>query len=129
MPHLRWYYELFKNSPEVYENGAPDIVDILKRAYVHNECDEKTIKFYYIYWLNLLSWGAHHFPEGCIIDKQDYDLAFDNCNKIASEHTVPENLLAEAVYFRKLYNAWECYLSEGKKRSFEYYCAQAGIDT
>ncbi len=127
MPHLRWFYELFKNSRETYENGALDIYDILLRAYKHRDCDEKTVEFYFNYYLDILSWGAHHFPDCCIIDKREYELALENCKKFSNERTVPEKLLSDAVYFQKLYNAWERYLSEDRKRPFDEICAEVGI--
>ncbi len=126
MPHLRWFYELFNGRYAAYKDDA-DTVDFLKRAYAHKDCDEKTVEFYYRHFLDVLSYGAHHFPECCLIDKEEYEFVFEKLKQISSEHAVPENLLQDADYFRKLYNAWESYLSENKKRPFEEYCADAGI--
>jgi len=127
MPHMRWYYELFNSSRLAFEDGALDPADILKRAYAHRGCDGKTVEFYFRYWLNILDWGAHHFPEACIIDKEEYEFAFENIEKISNAHAVPEELSLEAEYFKKLYKAWERYLAEDKKRPFCDYCAENGV--
>ncbi len=128
MPHMRWYYALFNSSRTAYEDGVPDPADILKRAYAHKDCDEKTVEFYFCYWLNILDWGAHHFPEACIIDEEEYEFAFEKCKEISNKHAVSEKLLSEADYFKKLYEAWERYLAEDKKRPFDEYCAENGIN-
>ncbi len=126
MPHMRWFYELFNGYYAAYQEDA-DPVDFLKRAYEHKDCDEKTVEFYYLHFLDVLSYGAHHFPECCLIDKAEYEFVIEKCKQISSVHTVPENLLEDTEYFRKLYGAWESYLSENKKLPFETYCTKAGI--
>ena len=127
MPQLRWYFQLFKNSQQAYESGAPDIDGIIKRAYNHKQRDLKTAELYFCYWLDILNWGSHHFPEGCLIDGRDCTQALETCKSILNEIQLPENLLEELEYYRKLYQAWWRYLSDGKKRGFKEYCAEEGV--
>lgn len=65
MPHLRWAYQIYMRG--LHELGRDEL---LRRAYRHERCDEqRTVELYFCILLDALDWGAHHFPEGCPIER------------------------------------------------------------
>ena len=122
MPHMRWFYELYKNTP-FYD----DAMNMLENAYAHEYCDEKTVVLYFEIWLSRLSYGAHHFPEGCCISEQERRDAIGHCERIIAERVVPAEMAAELEYFRRLYDCYDRFCADGKTGAFHEYCAAAGI--
>lgn len=124
MPQLRWFYELYRNDKFGWEYA----VGMLEKAYVHESCDEKTVELLFDSWLGVLTWGAHHFPDGCIITKDEMENAVKQCKKIISEKEVAEGLKADLQYFELLYSCFYKFVEEGRIKTFEEYCDEANID-
>lgn len=124
MPHLRWYYELYRKD----RIGVEYAFDMLKKAYQSKECDEKTVVLMFEYWLELLAWGSHHFPDGCIIKKETAENAIKECEKIISEKEIDDKLRTELVYFKKLYLCYYKFEAEGRIKEFNEYCIEENIE-
>ena len=124
MPQLRWFYELYKND----KFGCMYAYDMLERAYSSPECDQKTVTWLVNHWLGILGWGAHHFPDGCIITRETARNAAAQCRKIISEKEVDEELKMELHYYETLYQCYYKYEAEGRSKSFQEYCDEANID-
>jgi len=124
MPELRWFYELFHNDAF----GVKYACEFLEKAYKSRECDAKTVSLLFASYIDILGWGAHHFPEGCIIDCATRDDAFEQCRKIMKEKSVDEKLRAQLKYYEILYFCYDRYCNDGKKKEFEQYCNEAEIE-
>ena len=68
MPHLRWAYQICAHGL-----GEFDKNDLLRRAYRHERCDARTVELYFCMLLDAIDWGAHRFPEGCLIERARYE--------------------------------------------------------
>jgi len=123
MPELRWFYELFRNEAADVNHAF----DFLEKAYKSRECDAKTVNLLFDSYIDILGWGAHHFPDGCIIDNVTRDDAFEQCRKIMKEKSVDEKLQAQLKYYEILYFCYNSYCSDGKKKDFKQYCDEANI--
>ena len=123
MPQLRWFYELYRDD----KNDCMYAKDMLERAYSSSERDEKTVELLFDSWLDVLGWGAHHFPDGCIITKETMRNAVEKCKKIICENEVDEKLKEELRYYELLYQCYYKYKNEGERRSFQEYCSEANI--
>ena len=123
MPELRWYYELFINHRIAYKYA----VQYLEDAYRSNACDQKTIDLLYDSYISKLAWGAHHFPDGCIIEKATISDCIQQCETIMNEKTVSRHLIEELRYFKTLYTCFDKFEADGRKTSFQVYLSEAGI--
>ena len=94
MPECRWYYELFRNHKQGYQAA----VKYLEIAYSSMKCDQKTIDLLFDSYLDILGWGAHHFPDGCIIEDNTIVDCFQKCEDILKEKTVSERLINQLNY-------------------------------
>lgn len=95
MPQLRWAFQLFgtyynPHDPACEHNQYHN----LERAYAHEQCDQQTISLYFEAQVNHLWWGQHHFPEGCIITKADFEATVHTAYNILSEKPVDPSLAA-----------------------------------
>lgn len=124
MPYLRWYYELYRNDKIGHEIAA----ELLLRAYHHEECDGRTVELVMKYWLNMLGFGAHHFPTVCCIQEEDYQQAMEHCLEILENHDVAPVLRSTVAYYRKLYGAWERYERSDREVDFLVCCEHEGIE-
>ena len=124
MPELRWYYELFHNDGIGYKYATGYLND----AYNSPNCDQKTIDLLFDSYLDILAWGAHHFPDGCIIEKSTQDNAFKSCERIMKEKNVSEHLIHELYYYKSLYDCYENYVKDGKIKDFEIYCKELDLN-
>lgn len=123
MPHLRWFYQLYHND----RIGCIDAEKMIRRAYQHKECDTNTVELFMDFWLDILAWGAHHFPDGCIIEKETYQSAIKECEKIIDEKEVNKAQCTKLKYYKRLYCCWEKFIEEKRTRDFEDYCKDANI--
>lgn len=123
MPQLRWYYELYWND----SIGAMYAAEMLEKAYLSDERDKKTVELLFDLWIDLLGWGAHHFPDGCIITKEAVSNAVSQCKKIISENKVEEKFIEKLRYYEALYQCFYKYEAEGRSKSFQEYCKEAQI--
>ena len=68
MPQLRWAYQICTRGLRELDRN-----ELLRRAYRHERCDERTVELYFCMLLDALDWGAHHFPDGCLIERSYYE--------------------------------------------------------
>ncbi len=123
MPELRWFYELFHND----SFGVEYADDFLEKAYESRDCDSKTVDLLFDSHLRVLGWGAHHFPDSCIITDAAKTFAFEQCEKIMREKAVDEKLQAQLKYYEILYSCYSRYCNDGRKKNFKQYCDEADI--
>ncbi len=124
MPELRWYYEMFRNDRIGYKFATGYLED----AYNSDKCDQKTVDLLFDSYLDILAWGAHHFPDGCIIEKSTQDNAFKKCESIMKEKNVSEHLVHRLYYLNSLYACYEKYKEDGKVKDFEVYCKERDLE-
>lgn len=129
MPHLRWAYQLFGRyyNPHDPENEHFNY-GILERAYNHPERDAKTAMLLFEAQIDVLGFGAHHFPDGCCISREEYGQSIALAEKILSENEIPCGLANELDYYRRLYSAWYEWFDSGKQGDFAEKCRAAGIN-
>ena len=71
---MRWAYQIFGNYYNPHDpEREHDVYHILERAYMHEQCDQQTVDLYFGQQVELLWWGQHHFPEGCIITREAFE--------------------------------------------------------
>lgn len=97
MPHLRWAYQICARSLRGLDKD-----ELLRRAYRHEHCDARTIEML----LDVLDWGAHYFPESCLIERSYYEQLTCEARDVREKHEISGRLNLEFEYFVKLY---ECY--------------------
>lgn len=129
MPQMRWAFQLFgkyynPHDPECRQNQY----HYLERAYAHEQCDQQTVDLYFGEQVNHLRWGQHHFPEGCIITKEDFESTVRTANKILLEKPVNPSLAAEFKYCVKLYHIYFRWVENGRDGDFYELCNNEGIE-
>lgn len=129
MPQMRWAFQLFGKSynPHALEETY-NPYHILERAYEHEECDQQTVYLYFCEQLECLWWGQHHFPEGCIITREEFEDTVDTANRILSEKSVDSKLVAELAYYIKLYHIYFAWQENGRNGDFYELCKKEGIE-
>lgn len=129
MPQMRWAFQIFgkyynPHDPKCEHNPY----HILKRAYAHEQCDEKTVELYFDAQIDFLWWGQHHFPEGCIITHEEFEDAVQTANKILSEKSVPPSLVEAFKYYVKLYEIYFNWQQNGRNGDFYELCEAEGLE-
>lgn len=128
MPQLRWAYQL---GGRYYNPFDPDLeqdpYEILKHAYEHPDCDEKTVRLYFESQIYELDFGAHHFPEGCCIAREAYLEDVKTAEKILAEHELPREFAEELEYYKTLYRVYFEWFDGGRKGDFDELIRAAGI--
>ena len=71
-------------------------------------------------------WGAHHFPDSCIISRESYRETVKTAEKILSEKTVAPALIEEFSYYVGLYELFYEWSDSGRKGDFEELCEKSG---
>ena len=132
MPQMRWAYQLFGKyyNPHDPQNKC-DTYSILERAYIHPDCDQKTVDLYFNAQLNELGFGAHHFPDGCCIEREMYEDCISVCERIIaekSEKQIHEGLVEEYRYYKALYELWYNWNDNGRNGDFTGLCKEAGLE-
>lgn len=128
MPQMRWAYQLGGRYYNPFDPKLEqDPYDILKRAYEHPDCDQKTVELYFKNHLYDLGFGAHHFPEGCCIAREAYEEDVRIAENILSEHKVPPELAEGLEYYKTLYRIYFEWSDGGRKGDFYGLCEAAGI--
>lgn len=77
---------------------------------------------------NIYGGGQHHFPEGCIITKDDFEDAVRTAHKILSEKSVNPSLVADFEYYVKLYQIYFAWSENGRDGDFYELCRNEGIE-
>ncbi len=128
MPQLRWAYQFGGRYFNPFDPTLEqDPYDILKHAYEHPDCDEKTVRLYFENQINDLDFGAHHFPEGCCIAREAYEEDVKTAEKILAEHDLPREFAEELEYYKTLYQVYFEWLDGGKNGDFDEIIKAAGI--
>lgn len=117
MPQIRWYYELFDNDD-----------NIIKKAYIHQKCDDRTIQLYFTSLLTKLDWGAHHFPEGSLISLDKYNEVVNNCEILLCKHKIDKPLIEDFNYYKTLYAMWWEYQESDRAKSFSEWCHEHKLE-
>lgn len=129
MPQLRWAFQLFGRYYNPHDpKNERDPAAILKRAYLHPDCDQKTVDLYFNEQVEWLYWGAHHFPDGCIIARGSYRETVAAAERILSEKTVDPALVGEFRYYVRLYELFYEWSDGGRKGDFAALCESAGLE-
>lgn len=129
MPHMRWAFQIYGNTYNPFNpNWDVNMNDLLKKAYMHEQCDQETVNLYFGQQIYQLEWGAHHFPEGCIITRKVYADTVQEAECIMKEHHVNEIQVEKFHKLAKLYQCFYLYEESGRKRDFKQLCKGAGID-
>lgn len=123
MPHLRWAYQIYMRG--LHELGRDEL---LRRAYRHERCDERTVELYFCMLLDALDWGAHHFPEGCLIERAYYEQLTSEARDVMQKHKISTRLNAEFEYLIKLYKCYFEFKSRGGEVDFYALCKEAGLN-
>ena len=123
MPHLRWAYQIYMRG--LHELGRDEL---LRRAYRHERCDERTVELYFCMLLDALDWGAHHFPEDCLIERSYYDQLTSEARDAREKHEISARLNLEFEYFVKLYECYFEFKSRGGEVDFYELCKEAGLN-
>lgn len=129
MPQMRWMYQIFGNyyNPHDKEH-TNDPYHILELAYTHEECDQETVNLYFNEQVESLWWGQHHFPEGCLITKEDFNNIVQRANRILSEKSVDASLVESFRYYEKLYKIYFDWVENGREPDFYEICEAEGIE-
>lgn len=77
--------------------------------------------------MECLEFGAHHFPEGCCISREEYEDTIKTAERIIAERKAPERLVAETRYYRALYELYYKWNDGGGNSDFAELCAANGI--
>lgn len=123
MPHLRWAYQIYMRG--LHELGGDEL---LRRAYRHERCDACTVELYFCMLLDALDWGAHHFPEGCLIERAHYEQLTREARDVMQKHEISARL---NLQFENLVKLYECYFefkSRGGEVDFYALCKEAGLN-
>ena len=128
MPQLRWMFEIFGYCYNPHNTeGSEGPYQILERAYVHPQCDPKTVELYFKEQLHFLWWGQHHFSEYCLITRTQFEHIVQTANKILLEKPVKDSLVEEFHYYVKLYQLYFEWERE-KEKTFSEVCRINGLN-
>lgn len=123
MPHLRRAYQICAHGLRELDKN-----DLLRRAYRHERCDACTVELYFCMLLDALDWGAHHFPEGCLIERARYEQLIREARDVMQKHEISARL---NLQFENLVKLYECYFefkSCGGEVGFYALCKEAGLN-
>lgn len=128
MPQMRWAFQIFGAYNPHDPKREHNAYHILEKAYAHTQCDQQTVDLYFGEQVEYLWWGQHHFPEGCIITKDDFEDAVRTAHKILSEKSVNPSLVADFEYYVKLYQIYFAWSENGRDGDFYELCRNEGIE-
>ena len=113
MPHMRWAYQICTRGLRELDRN-----ELLRRAYRHERCDARTVELYFCMLLDALDWGAHHFPEGYLIERSYYEQLIRKARDVMQKHEISARLNLEFEYFVKLYECYFEFKSHGGEVDF-----------
>lgn len=129
MPQMRWAFQIFGkyyNPHDPKRENNP--YHILECAYMHEQCDQKTVDLYFNEQVDFLWFGQHHFPEGCIITHEAFENTVQTAKKILSEKSVNPSLVEEFEYYVKLYQIYFDWQNNGRNGDFYELCKSEGLE-
>ena len=128
MPQMRWAFEMYGSRFNVFNRSNDCDPDrLIQKAYAHKDRDQKTAELYCKTLINTLDWGAHHFPDYCLIEKDCYEKTVKTAEGVLAENTVNAQLSALFYDYVKLYECWYEYIACGKTKDFYGLCRTAGV--
>lgn len=129
MPQMRWAFQLFGRyyNPHDPQQEEMKPFALLEKAYSHPDCDQKTVDLYLEKQVECLEFGAHHFPEGCCISREEYEDTIKTAEKIIAERKAPEQLTDEVRYFKALYELYYKWHDGGRVGDFAELCSANGV--
>ena len=101
MPHLHWAYQICARSLRELDKN-----DLLRRAYRHERCDARTVELYFCMLLDALDWGAHRFPDGCLIERARYERLIGEARDVREKHEISARLNLDFENLVKLYERY-----------------------
>ena len=122
LPWLRWYYEQFRSDP-----SAKNPIAMLKRALELDDADQATVDLYFGKLLDWLWYGHHHFPEGCLYTKDEYDGLIEEGENLIRKFSVKPQMVAAFENHRALYRCWEEWKERNKEGDFTHLCDEQGV--
>lgn len=122
LPWLRWYYELFRSDP-----NTKSPIAMLRKALELDDVDQATIDLYFGKLLDWLWYGHHHFPEGCLYTKDEYDELIEEGEELIRRVSVNPQMIAAFENHKGLYRCWEEWKERGKKGDFAHLCEEHGV--
>lgn len=129
MPQMRWTYQILGKYFNPHDPGREhNPYHILERAYAHEKCDQQTVDLYFSEQVEYLWWGQHHFPEGCIITREEFEETVQTANKILSEKQVNPSQIADFEYYVKLYHIYFDWQESGRDGDFFELCKAEGLE-
>ena len=123
MPHLRRAYQICARSLWELDKN-----DLLRRAYRHERCNACTVELYFCMLLDALDWGAHHFPEGCLIERARYEQLTREARDVMQKHEISARLNLEFEYLIKFYECYFEFKSRGDEVDFYALCKEVGLN-
>lgn len=123
MPHLRWAYQICTRGLRELDRN-----ELLCRAYRHKRCDARTVELYFYMLLDALDWGAHHFPEGCLIERSYYEQLTREARDVMQKHEISARLNLGFEYFVKLYEYYFEFKSRGGEVDFYELREKVGLN-
>lgn len=128
MPYMRWMWEIFGIYMNPFDKEEElDREQVLKKAYEHKGCDEKTVTLYFKLKLHYLRYGAHHFPSPCLFDRKTYMKLLSEAQEIADEHTLSPCLMEDFQYIKRIYKCYIQFDDAGRKGDFKKICLKEGF--
>lgn len=129
MPQMRWAFQIFGKHWNPHDpDGRLNPYYILERAYAHEQCDQQTVDLYFGEQVDYLWWGQHHFPEGCLIERSEFEETVQTAKKILAEHDVEPSLVTEFNEYVKLYGIYFEWKENGRNGDFYQLCRNAGLE-
>lgn len=129
MPQMRWAFQIFGEYYNPHETGEEDKpYHILERAYAHEKCDQQTVDLFFNAQVGTLWWGQHHFPEGCLITREEFESTQKTADRILLEKPVDVGLVEEYQYYVKLYQSYFEWEETGRTGDFCQLCRERGME-
>lgn len=126
---MRWAYQIFGDYWNPHDPGCKqNPYHILERAYAHVQCDQQTVDLYFGAQIDRLWWGQHHFPDGCLIGRTEFEEIVHTARKVLAEKPVDPSLAAEFGYYVELYHIYFKWKETGRDGDFYGLCSNAGIE-
>ena len=86
------------------------------------------MELYFCKLLDALDLGAHHFPDGCLIERTYYEQLTREACDAREKHEISARLNAEFEYLIKLYECYFEFKSRGGEVDFYALCEKAGLN-
>ena len=86
------------------------------------------MELYFCKLLDALDLGAHHFPDGCLIERTYYERLIREARDAREKYEISARLNLEFEYFVKPYECYFEFKSRGGEVDFYALCKEAGLN-